>query len=824
MVRHHRITRSIAILILIASFLSPIEAFAYPKFLYTPTSVAPLGSVLTIFGQDLTNANNFSISPASPPPNFTLPYSIPITEKISDTEIRLTLPTFEMLQPYLFYDFGFGLTAITPDRSYSINIYDRSSTAEIITLELYRAEPYVDGNGKIPCSVNGYVTVSSNIVTSNSSCKGTLTLPSGVTEIGADAFYSNTHITQVNFPATLTKINTQAFIGATGLNSITLPENLLTIGDFAFSGTNLTSITIPNNVTTIGRSAFEQVPLTNVTFGNGLASIGSKAFKNTNLTNIVIPSTVTTIGNEAFKDIETLISLDYCWPDPLDPEAVLNGLEYVDLICETRTTIEVTSLDDSGVGTLSAAISQIALSDPDESFIIQLPVGIINLSDGLGEITRDTEIRGQGTSSVINLVDFGNNLSNKVLLKTNRSSVDLIVKNLVIQGNLLSGSLIKNQGGYIQFIDSTLVDLINSGSDALIENYADLNSRLYSLIQIKDTVFRNISGSRIFSSDYGYTPSTTLNDQDYNNRIYILGGTFDNVSNIAGVERFLKIENSIFKNSVSASISSNNNRFQLLNSIFESGISLNLSTAWDPLTGYSTRAGVQTSLSAREKVISGNTFKNISTQTPFVSLNTSSTNLGLLTFTNNDFQFTTNTFQKSPELLDVLNDAASYTLETIFSTNRYFYPSTIIFNGNGATSGSMANSTGVAIANLPSNQFIKAGFNFAGWNTQADGLGANYANLSSYTYGVDETLYATWTLIPISTDSINQENARLLEEKAKQARELQQLLTVLPSIGNLAFEIGKLIEKITIRKCVKGKKIKKVKFGAKCPKGYKVKK
>ena len=29
-------------------------------------------------------------------------------------------------------------------------------------------------------------------------------------------------------------------------------------------------------------------------------------------------------------------------------------------------------------------------------------------------------------------------------------------------------------------------------------------------------------------------------------------------------------------------------------------------------------------------------------------------------------------------------------------------------------------------------------------------------------------------------------------------------------------------EKITIKKCVKGKKVKNVKAGAKCPKGYKV--
>ena len=416
----------------------------------------------------------------------------------------------------------------------------------------------------------------------------------------------------------------------------------------------------------------------------------------------------------------------------------------------------------------------------------------------------------------MNLIEFGTNIAQDVVFKTNRTSVDLVIKNIVVQGTIETGSVIRNNQGNIQISNSIFKNITNSGPDGLIENYAGLNSRLYSSINIQDTVFQNIVGGKLFYSDYGYTPSTSLNDLDYNNRIYNNRNIFDNVTSIAEVQRFLKIENSTFKNSASSSISIGNNRFQLLNSTFENSISLNLSTAWDPVTSYSTRAGIQTSLSALEKVVSGNTFKNISTLTPFISLNTSSSSLGLLTFTNNDFQFTTNASQKSPELQDVLIDSGSYTTETVFAGNRYFYTSTITFNGNGATAGTMANSIGVATANLPSNQFGKAGFNFNGWNSQADGLGASYGNLALYTYGADQTLYAIWSLIPPTI------NSEVNQEKAKQARELQELLTVLPSIGNLALEIGKLIEKMTIKKCVKGKKVKNVKAGAKCPKGYKV--
>jgi len=817
--------RSLVVAIFLANSITPTSAFAYPQYLYTPTINAPLGSVITVFGQDMSNANMFTIRPTSPPPNFSLSYSIPAADKISDTEIRLTLPTFEMLEPYLNYDFGFGLTSVTPDRTYTINIYDNTSTSEIFTIELYRPDPYSDGNGKVTCSENGYVTISSGVLTSNNSCRGTLTLPSGVTQIGNDVFYFDTYLTQIIFPPTLTRIGVQAFTAASGLSSISFPSNLETIGNSAFAGTNITSVNIPNSVTTIGNSAFENTTnLTNVTFGNRVTNIGQKAFKNTALTNISIPASITAIGNEAFKDIDTLQSIEFCWPDGIDPTVILNGLEYVDLICNQRTTITVTSLLDSGPGSLADAITQIAASDVQDSFLVVLPAGTINVADGFTEITRDTEIRGQGESSILNLTGLGTDVTKNVLFKTNRTSVDLVLKNIVVQGTITSGSVIRNNQGFVQVLSSKFKNISNNGSDGLIENYADINLRLYSTITIQDSVFQNITGSKIFYSDYGYAPSTSLSDLDYNNKIYNSGSIFDNVANIAEVQRFLKFDNSTFKNLVSASISTGNNRFQLLNSTFESNISLNISTAWDPLTGYDTRSGVNTSLTALEKVVSGNTFKNVSTLSPFITLDTGAEGVGLATITNNDFQFISNTSPKSPELSDLLFDATLYTAETVFTGNRYFYPSTLSFNGNQSSGGSMSNSIGVGTGTLPSNQFTRSGFSFYGWNTQADGLGSSFTNQAAYTYGVDQTLFAIWTKNPIASDSNTQADARLLEEKAKQARELQQLLTVLPSIGNLAVEIGKLIENLTTQKCVKGKKIKKIKAGAKCPKGYKARK
>jgi hypothetical protein len=46
------------------------------------------------------------------------------------------------------------------------------------------------------------------------------------------------------------------------------------------------------------------------------------------------------------------------------------------------------------------------------------------------------------------------------------------------------------------------------------------------------------------------------------------------------------------------------------------------------------------------------------------------------------------------------------------------------------------------------------------------------------------------------------------------------LLSVIPSIAGLALNIGDLTNSLLTTKCVKGKTIKNVKKGAKCPKGY----
>ena len=74
---------------------------------------------------------------------------------------------------------------------------------------------------------------------------------------------------------------------------------------------------------------------------------------------------------------------------------------------------------------------------------------------------------------------------------------------------------------------------------------------------------------------------------------------------------------------------------------------------------------------------------------------------------------------------------------------------TITFDGNGADGGSMLQQTIIAgdTENLTANAFTRTGYEFTGWNTDAEGNGTVYADEAAFTASGDEqrvTLYAQW--------------------------------------------------------------------------------
>lgn len=87
---------------------------------------------------------------------------------------------------------------------------------------------------------------------------GNVTLPEGVTEIGASVFIEcGEDLTGVVMGSGLKTIGENAFRFCTGLTSVTIPDGVVTIGDFAFHGCdNLKTVVIPGSVTDIAWSTF----------------------------------------------------------------------------------------------------------------------------------------------------------------------------------------------------------------------------------------------------------------------------------------------------------------------------------------------------------------------------------------------------------------------------------------------------------------------------------------------------------------------------------------------------------------------------------------
>lgn len=93
------------------------------------------------------------------------------------------------------------------------------------------------------------------------------------------------------------------------------------------------------------------------------------------------------------------------------------------------------------------------------------------------------------------------------------------------------------------------------------------------------------------------------------------------------------------------------------------------------------------------------------------------------------------------------NDFSHVLTRYKFVTNNY----TVTYNGNGATSGSMADQKPVYDLqfNIRANSYKRTGYTFTGWNTKKDGSGTSYKNSESVknltaTNNGTVTLYAQW--------------------------------------------------------------------------------
>lgn len=270
--------------------------------------------------------------------------------------------------------------------------FDSNINAVCILTGYYVFSPLNGGN--ILTARDVYVTISSLKLSSNyTTTKYSAYISKDVKIIDDDAFQICTNLKTMHMSTNVETISDRAFQGCSSLHTFIINNfthsKLKTVGDGAFTGTDLNIIIIPDSVTHIGKWAFYKCLIKEVIFYPGtnidiiddycfasctnlkilripnmIKSIGKYAFSNcAHLTEIILPSTLETIGESAFESCISLCGLNV--PDSVTyiGENAFRGLS-----------------SDFGSLTISTRFGERTLS-PQNASVLSVPKDILSVRD-----------------------------------------------------------------------------------------------------------------------------------------------------------------------------------------------------------------------------------------------------------------------------------------------------------------------------------------------------------------------------------------------------------------------------------------------------------
>lgn len=140
------------------------------------------------------------------------------------------------------------------------------------------------------------------------------TLPSGLTQIGKNAFDSYSDLSLTSLPDGITKIRENAFKNCTSLALTSLPDSLTQIWDTAFYSCRKLALTsLPGNITKIGYQAFYGCSgLKEITFKSKPNALHNNAFSScSNLLTINVPWAEGEVANAPWGATNATINYNY---------------------------------------------------------------------------------------------------------------------------------------------------------------------------------------------------------------------------------------------------------------------------------------------------------------------------------------------------------------------------------------------------------------------------------------------------------------------------------------------------------------------------------
>lgn len=248
------------------------------------------------------------------------------------------LPYLIEIGDYAFYHCNSLNNLVIPNSVVSIGTHAFEFCSSLTSVTIPSSVNTIGQHAFDACPQMTSVTINSNAIVSVSYSYNnnfrhifgdyarSFTFGSGVTSIGAYAFWGCNHMTSVTLPGSLTSIGYSAFEHCLGLNRVQISDlnawyeidfanayaNPLYYANHFYVNTNeVVNLTVTSNISEIKDYAFVGYKgLHSVSIGYYVTSIGNSAFENcSGLTSVTIGNSVNTIGDDAFKDCTNLTSV-----------------------------------------------------------------------------------------------------------------------------------------------------------------------------------------------------------------------------------------------------------------------------------------------------------------------------------------------------------------------------------------------------------------------------------------------------------------------------------------------------------------------------------